>query len=128
MLHALWYMFVRKLRSPGGISQTMCHDKKLLLCTTCVMQSCMVVLNPHKGFLHQIPGNGANPPPAPSPLLLGLLIEQFITFTASGLFCISYPPIPLLSCFHRVTSTTLSTRKLFVFPRYFPFAIVLFLF
>ena len=29
MLHALWYMFVRKLRSPGGVSQTMCHDKKL---------------------------------------------------------------------------------------------------
>ena len=63
-----------------------CHDEKLFI-VHYVMQSCMEVPNPHKGFLHKIPGYGA-----PSPLPLGLLIKQFITFTASGLFCISHPP------------------------------------
>ena len=60
------------------------------------MQSCMVVLNPQYDFLHEIPGN---PPLAPSPHLpgLGLLIKQFITFTASALrpvlnFVSTYPP------------------------------------
>ena len=75
--------------------------RNFLLCSTCVMQSCMEVPNPHKGFLHEIPGNGANPPlaPSPHPPGLGLLIKQFITFTASGLFCISHPPIPSLHVF-----------------------------